>query len=175
MTTAWQTPTTIIQYPEEGAENIHVQWDNTNNFANIKYVDESYVGTMTALEHSARSPKTDITNKTYYLCLTGYNFTDVPEVISGIEVRLTSNRKGRVADDTIQLCYNGALLGENQADLIVNPLKIYGGTTNLWGAENLTPSMVTDSSFGVVLRFRSHPSWPHRDPAFINSVEIRIS
>lgn len=174
MTTPWTTPTIVEQYSEEGAENVHIPWDSTNGFANLKSSNEQSVGTMDALYHISRSPKHDINSKTYYLRATGYNFTNIPEVVSGIEVRVKANRRGRVTDDTVQLCLNRELIGENMASLDLAPIKVYGGPEDLWAATNLSIVNVTDSSFGVVLRFKSHPKWPHRDPIFIDTVEIRI-
>lgn len=174
MTSSWTNPTIVTQYAEEGGENVHVLWDDTDNFANLKHTDGYGVGTMGYLEHIARSPKTDTTNKTYYIRATGYNFVNLPETISGIEIRLTANRRGRITDDTVQLCLNNNLIGENRATLAVNPLKVYGGETDIWAVDNLSIEDIRDNSFGVVLRFKSHPSWPHRDAVFVDSVEIRI-
>jgi hypothetical protein len=174
MATAWTNPTTIIQYAEEGAETHHISWDDTDDFASMKSRNGQSVGRMGQLEHIARSPKHDITNKTYFIRATGYNFKNLPSVVSGIELKVTARREGRVTDDTIQLCLNQEVIGDNRADLKINPIKVYGGETDLWGVDNITLSTLQDSSFGVVLRFKSHPSWPHRSAAFIDSVEIRI-
>jgi hypothetical protein len=173
MTTAWTFPTIITQYPEEGGENIHVPWDDYDNFSNMKSANEQSVGTIGNLYHIARSPQLDLTNKTYYVRTTGYNFTNLPSVVSGIEVRLRTKRGGRVTDDTVQLCLNGELIGENRATIAANPIKIYGSESDLWSSD-ITPALINDSSFGLVIRLRSHPSWPHNTAAFIDSVEIRI-
>lgn len=173
MATSWTNPTQITQYCEPGAENIHIPWDDSNGFSNLKSNDSSSVTTNGTLYHIARSPKTDRTTKTFFIKATGYNFTNLPDVISGVELRFTGNRRGRITDDTIQLCYNGELIGENQANAEIDTTKLYGGNTNLWGVE-LTKDMVNDSSFGVVIRLKSHPKWPHRDGAFINSLELLI-
>ena len=62
----------------------------------------------------------------------------------------------------------------NQANLIVDPIKIYGNETSLWSVKNLSMSTIQDSKFGVVIRLQSHPNYPHRDEAYINAVELRI-
>ena len=173
MTTDWTTPTIITQYSEEGGENIHVSWDSIDDFANMKSSNEQSVGTIGNLYHIARSPQVDLTNKTYYIRATGYNFRNLPNEILGIEVRLKTKRGGRVTDDTIQLCLNGELIGENRATLDLNPIKQYGSETDLW-ATDITLETLQDASFGVVVRFRAHPHWPHNTAAFIDSVEIRI-
>jgi hypothetical protein len=172
MTTKWTFPTLCSQYAEEGAENFHIPWDSSS-FSSIRSNDSNSLGTMGTLEHSARSPKTDVTNKTYFLKITGFNFIQLPTSLSGIELRLIMNRGGRVTDETVSLCINDTLIGTNNADLDLNPLKVYGSETNLWDT-NLTIADVTDPSFGVILRFKSHPHWPHRTGAFIDAVELRI-
>lgn len=174
MTTLWATPTIISQYAEQTAEDVHVRWDDSTGFNDLKSTNEQGVGTLLPLYHIARSPKTDITNKTYYIKATGFNFLNVPDVISGIEVRVKMQRRGRVTDDTVQLCLGDNLLGDNKADLIVLPIKTYGGETDTWGIQSLNSIDVTNGMFGVILRFKAHPKWPHRDSAIIDSVEIRI-
>lgn len=174
MTTPWTNPTSIMQFAESGAENIHVSWDTTSNFSGMKTDNEQTVGSMEALYHIARSPEVDINSKTYYIRATGYNFQNLPETLSGIELRLKTKRGGRVTDDTVQLCLNDNLVGDNKSDLIVNPLKFYGGENDLWGIDNLTILDIQSSSFGITLRFKSHPQYPHRDAVFIDSAQIRI-
>lgn len=172
MTTPWTLPTEISQYSEPGAESAHISWDESK-FGNLRNVDNRSVGTNGTLSHTARSPKHDTNMKTYFLKATGFNFRNVPDVVSGIEVRLTTRRFGRVTDDTIQLTLNDELIGINKANVDLTPTKIYGNETEQWNA-SLTTSSVTDPSFGIVIRFKSHPHWPHRDGAFIDAVEIRI-
>lgn len=174
MATDWTNPQLISQYSEPGAENIHLRWDDSNGFAGIKTANGTSVGTIGELFHIARSPKPDLTNKTYFIKCTGYNFYLLPESISGIELKIISRRAGRVTDDMIMLTYNDDLLGLNQARLEINPIMVYGGETNLWGSNLITRSVIEDSSFGIVLRFQNHPSWPHRDPMDLMSVQLRI-
>ena len=174
MATSWINPRIISQYPEEGAETLHVKWDDTNGFSNLKSANSQSVGTMGDLIHIARSPKPNITNKTYYIKLTDYRFVSLPNIISGIELKITSKRLGRVVDDTVILTYNNQPLGNNQASLDINPIKIYGGETILWGNGSITSTMIQDPSFGVILRFKSHPQWPHRSPMSLDSAEMRI-
>lgn len=174
MATSWINPRIISQYPEDGAETLHVRWDDTNNFGNLKSANNQSVGTLGDLIHIARSPKPSITNKTYYIKLCDYRFASLPDIITGIELKITSKRLGRVVDDTVILTYNNETLGDNQASLEINPIKIYGGETSLWGSSSITSTMIQDPSFGVILRFKSHPQWPHRTPIGLDSVEMRI-
>lgn len=170
MTTAWTLPTSITQYVETEAADVHVPWDE-NSFINLTSITGRAVGTNGSLYHIARSPKHDLKTKTYFLKLGGFQFENIPNIISGIEVRLTSKRYGRITDETIQLSLNDELVGDNKATLTISPTKIYGSETDVWGIE---PDSVLDPSFGIIIRFQSHPHWPHRDGAQIDAVEIRI-
>jgi len=160
MTTPWTNPTTLTQYAEEGAESVHVQWD------------DSLRSTNGCLEHIARSPKHDLRTKTYYLKATGFNFQNLPATISGVELRLSVKRRGRVTDETISLVINDQV-SDNRATLDLAPTKLYGNETDMWAMRNLSIEAL-DNNFGVLIRFQSHPNWPHKDPAFIDAVELRI-
>lgn len=174
MTTSWTFPSTVAQYPEQGGETAHVSWSSDDNFSAIKNEDVRSIQTNQPLVHIARAPKPDVKNKTYFVRCTGFNFVNIPDIISGIEVKLMARRYGRATDDTIQLCLNDELIGENKASLSIIEYKVYGGDTDLWQVENLTKDVIQDSSFGVVFRFQAHPSWPHKDPALVEYIEMRI-
>lgn len=173
MSTNWALPLSVVQYAESGAEDRHISWNDERNFSSIKTKDGSHTKTNRDLLHIARDPKHDIIEKTYYLKLTNFQFSSVPASISGIEVKITMNRFGRITDDTIQLCLNDNLIGQNFADLDLSPIKIYGSQTDLW-MTSLTSANISDSSFGIALRFQSHPKWPHKSSALIDAVEIRV-
>jgi hypothetical protein len=174
MTTNWALPSNIEQYSESGAENIHISWLDLNNFENIKINNGKSIKLIDNLKHIARDPRHDITDKTYYLKCTNFNFTNVPSIINGIEVKLTMNRSGRVTDDTVQLCLNGNLIGDNQASLDLSPIKIYGGNNDLWNT-TLSSTDIQNVTFGIILRFKSHPNWPHSSNALIDAIEIKVS
>lgn len=174
MTTAWTLPTILTQFAEEGAEDKHISWDDSTNLEALKNSDGRSVQTNGTLDHIARSPKHDLKNKTYYIRATGFNFVNLPQTISGIEVKVNARRYGRATDDTIQLCYNSENIGENKASITIKPEKVYGGGTDIWSVESLSNSIVTNSSFGILIRFKAHPNWPHRDPVLLDSVEMRI-
>ena len=55
------------------------------------------------LLHISRQPKNDILMNTWYIVVSDFNFTSIPEQISGIKFRFTVDRSGRVFDDTVQL------------------------------------------------------------------------
>jgi hypothetical protein len=176
MTTPWTVPSRLFQYPETGAETVHVAWreDEFNSVLNSGSTPGfQSLNLDGVLEHISRSPKYDVTNKTYYLQATGYRFTNLPEILSGVEFRFTARRMGRCADDTVQLCLNSELIGENQASTFLDPMQLYGGGNNMW-TSNLTLQDIQNPSFGVTVRLRSHPNWPHRDSAGIIGMEMRI-
>jgi hypothetical protein len=173
MSTNWALPRTIDQYPEEGAELAHVSWQEIDNFNAIKNKDGKSIKTSRDLIHIARDPRHDIVEKTYFLRLTNFNFVNVPETITGIEAKISMNRFGRITDETIQLSLSNQLIGDNLANTILDPIKVYGGNDTSWNL-NLTRSNILDSTFGIVLRFKSHPNWPHKTSALIDSVELRI-
>ena len=171
--TPWTLPTDVVQYAEFGAENYDISWDTINNFQEITAVDQQYIKTNKDLLHIARSPKLDITMKTWYLRCTGFNFINLPDIITGIELRLIGNRRGRITDETVQLCLEEEAIGKNQANLDLSPKKLYGSDNDLWETQ-LTILNLQDPTFGALIRFQSHPRWPHKDSAFLDAVELRI-
>jgi hypothetical protein len=173
MNTAWTSPTIITQYSETGAELAHVPW-NEDEFNAILSPGIESLSTTHALRHIARSPSADKTDKTYFLSATGYNFNELPDEISGIVLRLTTNRYGRISDETIQLIVDGNPVGNNVATASVDPIKIYGSETDVWGVTNISKSDLLNSDFGILIRLKSHPHYPHRDGANIYSVELQI-
>jgi hypothetical protein len=170
MASNWALPTIINQFSETGAENSHVSWQNLEN---VKTFNGKSTKTNRDLIHIARDPRHDILEKTYFLKCTGFNFINVPPTISGIELKLTSNRFGRITDDTIQLSLNDEIIGENLGTLDLLPNKLYGNETTLWGT-TLNSNDVLQLSFGIVLRFKSHPNWPHKCSMLIDAVELRV-
>ena len=173
MATSWTLPTTVTQFAESGAETIHVSWVEIDNFSALKTLDAKNIKTSRDLIHIARDPRHDVTEKTYYLKVTGFYFNNLPLSLSGIEVRLSMNRFGRITDDEIYLCLNNETVGENMSTLDLSPTKVYGSPVDLWNT-NLQVSNVADSTFGVIMRFKSHPQWPHKSSALIDAIEIRI-
>lgn len=173
MSTNWSLPNTVIQYAESGAENNHVPWLEFDNFNNLKNKNNKSIKLIDNLQHIARDPKTDITNKTYYLKCTNFIFQNIPTVLSGIEVKITMNRFGRVTDDSIQLCLNDNVIGENKADLNLDMIKIYGNINDKWNT-TLQVSDFLNSTFGIILRFKSHPKWPHSSNVFVDAIEIKV-
>jgi len=165
------TPTIVSQYAEDSS---HIEWNN--NITDLKYsAGVIGVSTVKPLLHISRQPRNDITMQTWYIKATGFNFTNLPQQISGITVTIAMERHGRVTDDTVQLCYQDEPIGENLAFLTWDPTTVYGGVTNTWKVKNLSAAMVQDSSFGLLLRYQSHPRWPHSTVPIIRSIDMQVS
>lgn len=131
-----------------------------------------------------------VTSELWY---TNFSIPDTELTIVGIEVDLEMQRNARVQDLTVQLVFDGELIGENQAS-IVNPVQssmytgevtvplspagnyhTYGSPSSLWGTSNLTTAMLADSSFGVAISFQSNAIYPHLDFAQVSRVTLRIT
>ena len=132
MTTAWTTPSSVIQYAEDPS---HLEW-NQNFDALTSLMDG--VSLTKPLEHISRQPRNDIRMKTWFVQATNFNFQNLPNTVSGIAFRFSVGRGGRVFDETVQLVYNGELIGENKCTRTVDPVQIYGGDTDLWTVENIS-------------------------------------
>jgi hypothetical protein len=174
--TPWTLPRSITQYAESGAEKEHVSWLDPLAFP---------IKTARDLIHIARSPKLDDTDRTWYLEFTAFDFTALPPALSGINIRILANRRGRISDDTVQLVYQGSAMGKNQAQpaqdqtieraTTLLPTTVYGGGLTVWGFDTAVDlDVISDATFGVRVRFQSHPYWPHRDSALLEAVELQI-
>ena len=170
MYTQWFFPTTVSQYAEIEED---IAWNDDNSFLNLKHADGTFLTLSRPLLRIANPTVNDIKMKTYYLKLTNFNVIFPFNQLNGVELELNMNRGGRITDDTIQLLYDDAAIGENLINLDLAPKKLYGGPTDLWGAA-LTQEMIEDTSFGVLLRFQSHPAWPHREYAKIDYARLRF-
>ena len=173
MPTAWTYPSNIVQFSDPGAETIDIAWDDSKGFVELKDFDGRSVQSMGTLQHIARSPKPDIRNKTYFLRCTGFNFSNLPANLSGIEVKVNARRYGRAQDETIQLCLNDNLIGDNLSTADIAPEKIYGGADNIWDSGIILQNL-QESSFGITVRFQAHRQWPHKDPVLVDAIQIRI-
>jgi hypothetical protein len=166
MTTNWAKPRQVSQYAEVGGEAVHIPWD-FDNISNYGILPLKLAGT---LKHIARSPKPNIVNKTYFVRFTGFQITQIPTVVTGIEIRLDVSRHGRITDDCVQLVSGDVNLGSNVATLSIDNVKTYAQNMDL----NSAQIQQLAGNLNVDLRFRSHPSWPHNETIIINSVEIRF-
>lgn len=171
MYTEWKYPNSVRQYAEHES---HVSWDGVDNFLGLKRGDGRYLKTSKDLVHISCPLTNDIRSTTWYLEATNFNFSNIVGTVTGIEVQLDAKRGGRISDETIQLCHNGQPLSDNMATPPLDMSKIYGGSTNDWNVDIIDNTEFQDVSFGVLLRFQSHPFWPHRESMLIDSVAIRF-
>lgn len=174
MPTEWTYPTTITQFCEA---DVHIPWTEIDN----DFTQINLVRTKTDLLHMSNPLVNDMRMKTYYLVLTGFEFVNPPEVISGIESFINIRRGGRIVDETIQLWANGQALGANLAtgnidgygNLVILNEHTYGAPTDLWGLESFDPTLINDN-FGLVLRYQTHPKYVHQTTAFMHHVQMRL-
>lgn len=165
------TPTIVSQYAEDSS---HIAWNP--NISDLTYsAGITGVSTVKPLLHISRQPRTDITMTTWYIRATGFNFSILPNSISGITVTIVMDRHGRITDDTVRLVYQGEPIGENRASLSWDPKTVYGNSTDTWKVKNLSLDMIQDSSFGVLVRYQSHPRWPHSTVPIIRSIDMQLS
>ena len=136
--------------------------------------------TTRPLKHISNPATGDIRERTQALVVTNFN---IPQDINpvGLEVVVKGQRNGRICDEIIQLWYKGELIGENNFFYITDTsghLKItnqttYGGPTSNWGI-TLTPELLSDPEFGIMVKFQSHPYYPHNDIMILDSVSITV-
>jgi hypothetical protein len=177
MPTPWTYPTIASQFCE--TDN-HIPWIHDNE----SFIEHSIDLTTRAYEinqiksakdllHISNTLVQDIRMKTYYLLLTGFNWTYLPRRLSGIQARINIQRVGRITDDTIQL-YQSIPVSDNKADALLDNEKTYGSETDLWGTVELTPTDLVNSEFGILLRYQSHPAWPHKATPNMSHVQLRV-
>jgi hypothetical protein len=169
MSSFWTIPNNFFQYSDSETD---IPW-NEEKFQEMRNFDKKSLNLNGEIYHIAMSPKNDIKNQTYFLKVTDFKFSNLPTQLTGIELKLTTKKFGRIVDDTIQLCIADKIIGENKATLEVNPVTIYGSFNDLWNT-NLSIDDIKNKDFGVVLKFKAHPFWPHKNGMFIDAVEMRI-
>lgn len=171
MNSGWKYPNVITQFAEHES---HIAWDNLNQYAGAKNTDSWFLRTTTDLTHIVNSSVNNIRSYTYYLHLKDFNLPPIDRMPQGLELNLNSKRGGRVTDETVQFYMNNELIGENRADNNLDMIKIYGGSNDFWGLTEEDLSQLYNNDFGIVLRFQAHPSFPHRDAMYIDSVSLRV-
>ena len=171
MYTDWKYPRVVGQHSEHES---HISWDGIADLADLKHSDGRFIRTSRDLVHISNPTANNIRSTTWYLTATDFNFGNIAPIINGIEVRLSSKRGGRISDETIQLIFSGQIMGDNQATPELDMTKTYGGSNSTWGLDNIDAEMIRDPSFGIRMRFQSHPYWPHKESMLIDSVAIRV-
>jgi hypothetical protein len=174
MPTSWFYPSVATQFCEA---DVHVPWMHTNtSFTTIDLGTEEYeincIRSAYDLRHISNPLVNDMKMRTYYLVLTGFNWEDLPPTITGIEAYVGIRRTGRITDETVRL-YNGQAIGDNRATADLSNIKTYGSPTDRWDVADLTPGSF-DENFGLILRYQSHPNWPHQSTPQMDHVQIRV-
>jgi len=172
------TPTIVDQTSE--FPNEEIGWKSAYQ-SNLGYLVNARWSTLKPLHHYSNPACGDLRTRTWTLICTGFNISQLPDVISGIELNLKTQRNGRVVDEQIQLTYNGTAIGSNNFNYITDSeghLRLlndttYGSSTDLWAAE-ITAEMLQDPSFGVILKFQGHPYYPHLSSMSVDSVSLTV-
>jgi len=170
------TPTIIngVQ-PEE----VEITWRGYIT-SNPGYLLNQRWRTERPLKHLSNPATGDIRERTQALVVKGFNIpSDINPV--GLELVVTGQRNGRICDEIIQLCYQGSLIGENKfryvtdpsGNLIITNQNTYGSSTDTWGAE-ITSELLSDPEFGIMVKFQSHPYFPHQDVMILDSVSLTV-
>jgi hypothetical protein len=168
-------PSKVIQIGEDP----NIQWASVVSGKDNALLQRVWQ-TAKPLRHISNPASGNLRDQTYALVCTEFNIPSLDEV-NGIELRVVGQRNGRIADETIQLTYQDSAFGDNNFNYetdgegrlpLFNDTK-YGGPTDLWGTD-ITPEILQDSSFGVILKFQSHPYYPHSTAMLIESVSLTI-
>ncbi len=157
-----------------------ITWNSTLT-TELGFLQNSRWGTVKNLTHIANPATGDLRNKTWALNCTNLNAITLPETITGLQIDISGQRNGRIVDEIIQLTYQGSAIGNNNfvymtdpdGHLLITNQSTYGGPTDLWGT-TLTPEIIQDPSFGVILKFQSHPYYPHSCGMFLDSVLFTV-
>jgi len=168
-----------------------IDWVTKNN----TIVENNYAYTKKPLYTISGLWMEKFLSNTSQLWCTGYNIPNNSQQVRGIEFSLNLKRAARIEDLVIQLALNGELIGENRASTInpvqsnmytgggpndvplipVGDINIYGGSSDLWGTTGLTSTNIADTTFGIVVSFKSNIIYPHSDTAYLDQASIRIT
>lgn len=157
-----------------------IAWQSSSS-SNPEYLLESRWRTVRNLTHISNPATGDLRNKTHALVCTNFQMTNLPSTISGLELTVNAQRNGRIVDEVIQLTYQGQAISKNnfvyltdsEGHLTLNNQTTYGSATDQWEVE-LTPEMLQDPTFGVILKFQSHPYYPHSSGMLVESVLLTV-
>ena len=172
------SPYSIVQtsaYPDQ-----EVSWESVPSPDLTSILGYKWKG-IRELSHIANTATGDLRTSTYTLTCTDFKFVGLPPVISGIHLTLSVQRSGRIVDQVIQITHGGVAIGDNRTshftdydgNLIIMNNSVVGGISDMWGAV-LTPEVISDPSFGVILQFQSHPSYPHSSAVTLDYVGLTV-
>jgi len=169
-------PTIIRQVGQEP----NIAWTATDYTSDGLSIIDSKLRTIIDLKHIANPASGPIRDSTYSLVCTGFNIPALV-TINGVELRVIAQRNGRIADEVIQLTHENSAIGINnfsyetdeEGRLPLSNNTVYGSPTDTWGVD-ITPDMLKDPSFGVILKFASHPYYPHSSGLLISAITLTI-
>lgn len=165
----------ISEFPDE-----EISWDSTRGSVAGCLLGARW-STVKPLHHYSNPACGDLRTRSWALVCTNFQMAQLPDVITGLELNVKTQRNGRIVDEQIQLTYNGSAIGSNNFNYITDSdghLRLlndtaYGSPTDTWAAE-LTPEMLQDPSFGVILKFQGHPYYPHLSSMSVDSVSLTV-
>ena len=174
MPTLWTYPTSVTQFSDSPSPN-YILWKN-QYLTYARNNDGGRVSTVSPLHHTPNSYSGDRIMKTWYLKLSGYKL-NVLKPLAGLQLKLHSDRSGRIIEETVQFMYQNKFVGENKANRDISQIKYFGGK-DTWGFlpvsdTTSTLTILNSSTFAVAVRFQSHPEWPHRESPMVEYVAIR--
>lgn len=137
--------------------------------------------TVRSLKHIANPASGNIRERTRSLICTQFQITDLPNEISGLQLDIVAQRNGRIVDELVQLTFQNQAIGKNnfvyhtdsEGHLKITNETSYGGPTDLWEVD-ITHELLRDPSFGIILKFQSHPYYPHSVGMILDSVSLTV-
>lgn len=138
---------------------------------NVERID-AFTTTANRMTTIAINDKRYASNHAKQIWCTNFGFTNITNV-TGIELRLVTQRLARIQDYVISLLYNGEIIGDNKAMEHAENFQVYGDSNDLWDTV-LTDAQVMDPSFGVVVELGPNKRIPHSDIGYIESIEMKV-
>jgi hypothetical protein len=177
MPTQWFYP---FSYSFHQIDDTDVAW--LDDFTHV--VNEDKIGTSSGILQSRHNDLAGghIRNKTELVKLSNFNFSNLPDVINGIELHISCNKNGRILEDTLHFSDVNELISDSKFSWNGRDLEYfhanfdneayYGGPTDTWGLD--VSQVVFDSDFTLNLRYQSHFFFPHKSCIIIDTVRIRF-
>ncbi|DAB41122.1 MAG TPA: hypothetical protein CFH81_02150 [Sulfurovum sp. UBA12169] len=141
-------------------------WVNPNNILSLDtaYVTKSYSGF---------GGDSSYTNT---MISSGYDFSEIPDsaIITGIEVQIRQYASGGAPDDKKVQLYQGSI-GKGTAKsstgtAMTISTKIYGGNSDLWGWNEISPTALKSSTFGVGFQKKD----VNDDNIYVDSIQVIV-
>jgi hypothetical protein len=155
-----------------------------NSMGVYDFNNPSYSQSSDNLRSDASAVVGILTNNTYYLKVTGFNF-NIPlnSTICGVAVETQRRATGliltaAVRDNEVKLIKSGTITGQNKGNTSENwtnsdTYKAYGSSSDLWGT-SLSPSDINSSDFGVAVSAKLIALVTALPSAEINNVRVTV-